>query len=215
MVMYEKYQKTRWVDINKDIESLTEISHQVSRERAVEPQNTYTGKIELNFDEIQSIKFTPEEEVAFHTPSTGGISQKMHEGMITGNWVGKHHFDDNHEIHKPIQEKFGITKTQAVLNVQRPGYLCGVHIDKHRNYTVNGTYDFSNTLTENIFRGIIFCNDWELGQVFITGHETITNWKQGDTYVFPWYMFHGSANASAGTRHLIMFMGDNGELTKK
>jgi hypothetical protein len=213
--MYEKYQKTRWVDINKDIEALTEISHQVSRERAVEPQNTYTGKIDLNFDEIQSIKFTPEEEVAFHTPSTGGISQKMHEGMITGNWVGKHHFDDNHEIHKPIQEKFGITKTQAVLNVQRPGYLCGVHIDKHRNYTVNGTYDFSNTLTENIFRGIIFCNDWELGQVFITGHETITNWKQGDTYVFPWYMFHGSANASAGTRHLIMFMGDNGELTKK
>ena len=213
--MYEEYQKTRWVDINKDIEALTEISHQVSRERAVEPQNTYTGKIDLNFDEIQSIKFTPEEEVAFHTPSTGGISQKMHEGMITGNWVGKHHFDDNHEIHKPIQEKFGITKTQAVLNVQRPGYLCGVHIDKHRNYTVNGTYDFSNTLTENIFRGIIFCNDWELGQVFITGHETITNWKQGDTYVFPWYMFHGSANASAGTRHLIMFMGDNGELTKK
>ena len=215
MGMYEEYQKTRWVDINKDIEALTEISHQVSRERAVEPQNTYTGKIDLNFDEIQSIKFTPEEEVAFHTPSTGGISQKMHEGMITGNWIGKHHFDDNHEIHKPIQEKFGITKTQAVLNVQRPGYLCGVHIDKHRNYTVNGTYDFSNTLTENIFRGIIFCNDWELGQVFITGHETITNWKQGDTYVFPWYMFHGSANASAGTRHLIMFMGDNGELTKK
>ena len=212
--MFEKYQKMKWVDMNKDIESLTQISHEVSKERINKPQNTYTGKIELDFDEIQSITFKPEEEVAFHTPSTGGIAQKRHEGMITGNWVGKHHFAEDHAIHPAIQKKFNITKTQAVLNVQRPGYLCGVHIDKHRNYTTKGVYDFSDTLTENIFRGIIFCSDWQLGQVFITGHETITNWKQGDTYVFPWYMFHGSANASEGTRHLIMFMGDSTNLTK-
>jgi hypothetical protein len=212
--MFETYQKTKWVDLNKDVEELTRISHEVSIERIKEPQNTYTGKIDLDFDEILAINFKPEDEVPFHTPVSGGIAQTRHEGMITGNWVGKHHFDTDHKIHKALQEKFKITKTQARLNVQRPGTLCGVHIDKHRSYTTKGHYDYSNTLTENIFRGIIFCSDWELGQVFITGHQTITNWKQGDTYVFPWYMFHGSANASAGTRHLVMFMGDSGQLTE-
>jgi hypothetical protein len=199
--------------MNRDVNRLMEICAQVSAEKTNEPQYTYTGKIQLDFDQLLSITFSPEQEVAFHTDTIAGIPQKRHEGMISGNWVGRHDLDKGHQIHQSIQKKFQITNTQARLNVQRPGTLCGTHIDKHRTYTTNGNYDYSEVLTENILKGIIFCSDWQCGQVFMTGHQTITNWKQGDTFVFPWYMLHGSANASDKTRHLVMFMGLKNQLT--
>jgi hypothetical protein len=96
--------------------------------------------------------------------------------------------------------------------VQKPGNVCGIHIDKYRTHMTRGEYDFSKTLTKDIFSGVVFCNDWSVGQVFISGDKAITGWKQGDTYTFPWYMPHGSANAGANDRFLLQFVG---ELTKQ
>jgi hypothetical protein len=103
-----------------------EICAQVSAEKTNEPQYTYTGKIQLDFDQLLSITFSPEQEVAFHTDTIAGIPQKRHEGMISGNWVGRHDLDKGHQIHQSIQKKFQITNTQARLtfNVQA---LCVVH----------------------------------------------------------------------------------------
>jgi len=205
----EKYENTKWLDLIEDIDGLTEISMGIWRENIDGPQYEYTGKIELDFNEI--LKLQPTEE-PFHTQAISKIGQTLHEGMIKNNQIGRHEFDNDHVIHQSIKKKFNIDKTQVYLNVQSPGNVCGIHIDKYRTHMTRGDFDFSETLTKNIFSGVVFCNDWSVGQVFISGNDTITEWKQGDTYTFPWYMPHGSANAGADNRYLIQFVG---ELTKK
>jgi hypothetical protein len=206
--MQEKYLNTVWLEMIQDPDELRRIGEEVWKENIEEKQFTYTGNIHIDFDKLLSI--SPEQE-PFHTPSVKGIAQTRHDGMIKNNDIGRYELESDHEIHSVIKQNFNIEKTQAILNVQSPGSLCGAHVDKHRPYVTKGTYDFSKTLTKDIYRGILFCSDWQVGQVFIVGNECISNWKQGDTFTFPWYMYHGSANASSKKRHLVQFMG---ELTK-
>jgi hypothetical protein len=204
----EKYENTKWLDLIEDIDGLTELSMKIWRENIDGPQYEYTGKIELDFNEI--LKLQPSEQ-PFHTHSISKIRQTLHEGMVKNNQIGRHEFNNDHVIHQLIKEKFSIDKTQVYLNVQSPGNVCGIHIDKYRTHMTRGDFDFSKTLTKDISSGVVFCNNWSVGQVFISGNDTITKWRQGDTYIFPWYMPHGSANASAHDRYLLQFVG---ELTK-
>lgn len=204
----EDYEQTRWLDLIDDIDQLTDLSTRLWQERMHLPQYKYTGKIDLDYDEI--LGMTPPEE-PFHTPAINNIGQTMHKGMTTNNQIGRHEFENSHAVHGGLGQKFRIHKTQVYLNVQKPGNVCGIHIDKYRTHMTRGEHDFSETRTNQIFSGVVFCNDWTVGQVFIVGSATITGWKQGDTYTFPWYMPHGSANAGADDRYLLQFVG---ELTK-
>ena len=204
-----KYENTKWLELIEDIDSLTEISMEIWKSGTDLPQYEYTGKIDLDFNEIVSM--TPDEE-PFHTQAISKIGQTLHQGMINNNQIARHEFESGHPLHNLIGDKFGISKTQVYLNLQKPGNVCGIHIDKYRTHMTRGQYDFSKTLTKDIFSGVVFCNDWSVGQVFISGDKAITGWKQGDTYTFPWYMPHGSANAGANDRYLLQFVG---ELTKK
>lgn len=204
----QELEQTRWLDLIDDIDRLTDISTRIWHERTHLPQYEYTGKIDLDYPEILSM--TPQEE-PFHTPAINKIGQTMHKGMTTNNQIGRHEFESSHPIHLHLGQKFRIHKTQVYLNVQKPGNVCGIHIDKYRTHMTRGEHDFSETRTNQIFSGVVFCNDWTVGQVFIVGSATITGWRQGDTYTFPWYMPHGSANAGADDRYLLQFVG---ELTK-
>ena len=203
-----QYENTRWLDLIDNIDGLTEISFKIWRENLDLPQFEYTGRIDLDFSNILAME-PPEEP--FHNQTMGEITQTLHDGMRKNNQIGRHEFDGTHSIHQSIREKFSIEKTQVYLNVQSPGNVCGIHIDKYRTHMTRGEHDFSQTLTKDMFSGVVFCDDWQVGQVFISGNKTITEWKQGDTYTFPWYMPHGSANASAHDRYLLQFVG---ELTK-
>jgi hypothetical protein len=201
----ERYEETRWLDLLKDIDGLTELCMKIWRENLDLPQYEYAGKIELDFEEILKLKVNEE---AFHSQSISKIRQTLHQGMVKNNQIGRHEFTKDHVIHGSIKKKFKIDKTSVYLNVQSPGNLCGIHIDKYRTHVTRDDFDFSKTITKNIFSGVVFCNDWSVGQVFITGNDTITGWKQGDTYTFPWYMPHGSANAGAENRFLLQFVGE-------
>jgi len=201
----EKYENARWLDLIDDIDGLTDLCMKIWHENPDLPQCEYTKEIDLNFSEILSLN--PAEE-PFHNQTMGKIGQTMHDGMVKNNAIGRHEFAKDHPVHKPIQEKFNIGKTQVYLNVQSPGNVCGIHIDKYRTHMTRGDYDFSETKTKDIFSGVVFCDDWKIGQVFISGNKIITGWKQGDTYTFPWYIPHGSANAGADNRYLLQFIGE-------
>ena len=203
-----EYENKKWLELIDDIDGLTDLSMEIWQSNPNLPQYEYTGSIDMDFDKILAIM--PSEE-PFHNQTMGKIKQSMHDGMVKNNAIGRHEFDSDHDVHRSIQNKFKIAKTQVYLNVQNPGNVCGTHIDKYRTHMTRGEYDFSDTKTKDIFSGIVFCDDWKIGQVFISGNQTITNWKQGDTFTFPWYMPHGSANAGAHSRYLLQFVG---ELTK-
>lgn len=208
----QKIENTKWLDMIDDIDGLTKAGHLTWQSNLDKPQYEYTGQIKLDFEEILSID--PQIQ-PFHTQNIGDKGQTLHDGMINNNEIGRYEFDSTHNIHKAIQEKFKIVKTQVYVNVQHPGNVCGIHIDKYRTHMTRGEHDFSEVLTKDIFSGVVFCQDWKIGQVFLSGNGTITNWKQGDTYTFPWYMPHGSANAGADSRYLIQFVGEysNKQLT--
>ena len=204
----EKYENTRWLELIDDIDGLTDLSMNIWKDNPELPQFEYTGMIDMDFDQVLAMK--PKEE-PFHNQTMGKIGQTMHKGMIHNNAIGRHEFEFDHPIHIPIQLKFGIDKTQVYLNVQSPGNVWGIHIDKYRTHMTRGHHDFTDTKTKDIFSGVVFCSDWQIGQVFMSGYETITKWKKGDTFTFPWYIPHGSANAGKHDRYLLQFVG---ELTK-
>jgi len=206
------HEQTRWLDLIEDIDALTKLTDSMWQETKHQPQCEYTGLVDLDFDQILQID---PDVVPFHTKSIGKIKQSLHAGMLRNNQIKRYEFENSHKIHNQISEKFDITKTQVHLNVQEPGNVVGIHVDKYRIHMTRGEHDFSKTLTKDLFSGVIFCHDWQLGQVFMTGTESITNWKQGDSYTFPWYMPHGSANAGKHDRYLIQFVGELTQLNKK
>ena len=209
--MYSKQDigEMKWIDLIKaNIDPFQKRLMEIWQDSISEPQITPAGKIDLDFNEI--LQLNPEDEF-FHPQVFNPIGLTLHKGMVD-NMIGRHEFEEGHHVNKKLEEKFGIHKCLGTLNVQRPPNVCGIHLDKYRGKITQGPYDFSQTLTKDLFRGIIFCQDWHIGQVFLCGTESLTQWKQGDTYTFPWYMPHGSANAGEKDRYLIQFMG---ELTKK
>jgi hypothetical protein len=205
----EELENTKWLDLDSaDANGLQTKLEEVWEDSIGDPQITYTGKIDIDFSKILSLD--PEDEF-FHTLVRDSNVFSLHQGCAD-NMIGKYDFPVDHEVNEKVSEKFGLTKTGVQLLLQRPANIVGVHYDKYGKHIQDGKYDFSETLTKQICRGVIFCTDWEMGQVFLSGTEAITQWKQGDTYTFPWYMPHGSANASDKDRYLLRFMG---ELTEK
>ena len=212
---YSKYSKQdleemKWLDlVEANIDPLHKRLMEIWQDSIGEQQLTPTGKIDLDFAQILALN--PKDEF-FHPQVFKHIGYSLHKGMMENNMIGRHQFEQGHPIYEKLEKKFGIHKCQGTLNLQRPPNVCGIHLDKYRQYMMEGPYDYSETLTKEIFRGVIFCEDWHIGQVFLCGTESLTHWKQGDTYTFPWYMPHGSANAGEKDRYLIQFIG---ELTNK
>ena len=208
----EELENTKWMDIVKTNADRFQIKLEELWRNSINnpnlPQITYTGNIDINFKEILALD---PEDTFFHPTVRKLNGYSLHQGCAD-NMMGRQQFDEDHWMHKTVSEKFGLTKTRVELFLQRPANIVGVHYDKYGNHVQGSKYDFSETLTKQIYRGVVFCTDWEIGQVFLSGTEALTGWKQGDTYTFPWYMPHGSANASDKERYLLRFIG---ELTEK
>ena len=75
----EKYENTRWLELIDDIDGLTELSMDIWKQRLDLPQYDYTGKIDLNFNDL--IAMNPPEE-PFHNQTMGKIVQTLHDGMV-------------------------------------------------------------------------------------------------------------------------------------
>ena len=210
----KELEQTTWLDLAKaDPKTLKVRLQGLWKESIGQPQITYTGKIDIDYEEILALD---PDDAFFHPVGTRNDSQSysLHQGCAD-NMMGIHQFPKDHNINKKLSEKFDLTQVGSQLFLQRPANLVGVHYDKYSRHTADGEYfnglineKVGDTLTQQIYRGVVFCTDWEIGQVFLSGTEAITNWKQGDTYTFPWYMPHGSANASDKERYLIRFLGE-------
>ena len=202
--MQKNYDNEKWLDVVDDIDRLDRIAYETWRQHIGSELCAYTGKIGLDFAKILSLR---PGKVPFHTPDIGNKVMSIHKGM-EGNEILRHKFPYDDPIHQEIEKKFGIRKSYAILHVQEPGTLVGIHIDKYRRHMTHGQYDFSETTVAQIYRAIIFCQDWQVGEVFMAGTQALTDWKQGDAYTFPWYVPHGSANGGRHNRYVIQCVGE-------
>jgi len=204
MIDQEKYENMLWIDLINDADELTRVAEEIWHKNQDQEQHSHTGKLDFNFKDI--IDLEPEIEV-FHTPSISNLGQTLHDGMINNNFMGRCEILQEHPVHNLLHEKFNIKNTQVYLNVQHPGGVAGIHVDKYRSTFAVGQYDLTKLRTKDIYSGVVLLQDWVVGQTFMTGKSNITDWQAGDSYTFPWYMPHGSANASAKARYLLQFVG--------
>lgn len=91
-----------------------------------------------------------------------------------------------------------------VYNLQRPGKIYSVHYDYNRILTKTVDAELSKTLKAKDFKKFIwFLEDQLLGHFFGVGNQCLS-WNAGDIMCWPWYMPHGTANASLQNRPIIM-----------
>ena len=207
MIDQEKYGDRLWIDVvTPDANELTRVAGKVWEKNQDQAQHTNTGKLEFNFEDILALQ--PEIKNMFDTPGNiKNLGKAMHVGMINNNFMGTCEISQEHPVHNSLHKKFNVKNTMVHLHVQHPGGIVGMHVDKYRSVFGKGQHDLTKLHLKDIYRGVVFLQDWVVGQTFMTGTSNITDWRAGDSYTWPWYMPHGSANASSKPRYLLLFVG--------
>ena len=103
-------------------------------------------------------------------------------------------------LNQQFNKKFGF----VLRNTQEPGQVVAPHVDRNTGFSNCCTIDFS---PDELFRAIIFLEDWKLGQTFTFGKSSIVDWKKHDCIKFMWYMPHTTANASTFDRTILSYIG--------
>ena len=94
-----------------------------------------------------------------------------------------------------------------IHNLQIPGKIYSVHIDYNRVlFRLFAKEQTQNIVAKDIKKFIWFLEDQHTGQFFAVGRKCL-NWQAGDIVSWPWYMPHGTANASEVDRPIIMICG--------
>lgn len=119
-----------------------------------------------------------------------------------------YNYKQNENLTLEIKHMLEFKAINMCLQVQHPGNIVPVHID--RNRTILGkiisdkdrqTLDYSN-----LKRYIYFIQDQQLGQFFQIG-KTQLSWTAGDLYEFYHYIPHATANASLHSRSILTIDG--------
>ena len=95
---------------------------------------------------------------------------------------------------------FGLEDPWVRLHLQQPGQMFNLHIDK--------LYDRCPEDPSRIIRIVVHLADWEPGQFYCYGTQTLTHWRAGDAHVFDWpNVPHATANASRSVRPTMIMTG--------
>lgn len=167
--------------------------------------------------------FIREDHIKRTSGSTGGeVSENTYRSWLNeyhelmarmGHWYVTDFGEDTKLIYNTVAERLKL-KPESVrirLQVEKPGYMFIVHIDRNR-YKV---WDQEEEIryekvreqhTHNIY--ITFLKDRELGQFFGMGFGTL-DWKAGDTYTWEHQSVpHCTANAGYHNNYVLVTTGE-------
>jgi hypothetical protein len=92
-------------------------------------------------------------------------------------------------------------------NLQVPGKIYSTHVDYNRTFfRYLAKEQVQNNKAKDIKKFIWFLEDQAIGQFIAVGRDCLV-WKAGDIVSWPWYMPHGTANASSQNRPIVMICG--------
>ena len=120
--------------------------------------------------------------------------------VYKNSYLGRKNIYHDHEWMKYLKNKWHFDYAEGIYYKQKPGQMVAPHVDKHTSFTARCPFDFKS---ENISRYIVFLSDWHIGQTWMLGKSSLTNWKKFDVIKFPWYMPHATANVSTQDRELL------------
>lgn len=152
---------------------------------------------------------------------------EVNESIFKGGGQPFQHYDPDDS--KPaktndtfLMDKYGDESVQAqhikqVLSLKscvvdyctsKPGSVIEMHVDRITRYTEYlKQSEHKNLTTWDRKAFIILLTDHVPGQNFMFGKSIYTGWKKYDAISFPWYITHGTCNASHSTRYSILIQG--------
>lgn len=76
------------------------------------------------------------------------------------------------------------------------------HVDHFNTYTA-----IFNVNREDVYRALVFLEDWQPGQYLEVNRKALTNWKAGDYVVWHADVDHASANIGITDRYALQITG--------
>ena len=102
-----------------------------------------------------------------------------------------------------IAEISGLSNCSLAMIRQRPGNVVPWHFDTYK--MIRDSQNISDLTT--VRRYLMFLEDWHWGHMVQIGNNVVTNWKRGDTYTWPYGMYHLSCDAGIADKWTLQVTG--------
>ena len=196
----EELNNMLWLDILESgrLEELSDEAYEIHTQLGLDDYTFVKNQAFCNFSINENTL-----EVDRFNPVRDGITRPIPPGAENAE-LKIHTFGPIGPVAEFVKKSLNLQFCLPVYNLQRPGKIFSVHRDYNRSLTRTVDTELSKTLKAKDFKKFIwFLEDQLLGQFFGAGQHCLS-WKAGDIVCWPWYMPHGTANASLQDRPIIM-----------
>lgn len=164
-------------------------------------ENNLFGKIEptWNKEDLKNLLFVDEthrDKELNNTYVTAGHNLQnmaigiLQENMIFPDWAIK------------VKQNFNFKNITTTIHRLRPGNYLPIHFDLYQNYK-----KIFNVSTENIYRIIVFLEDWQPGHMLDINNKIYNNWSAGDYVGWINDTPHAAYNFGLNDRYTLQITG--------
>lgn len=198
-----------WPEVLKDGKIVVDV--QKKHQETFDRDYDYLGNLDINFPGMAAL-------------SKNKITFRCRSGR--DNPILGYRLPTDHPKLLQVKEYLGLVECYGNLQNLLPGTFVSPHRDgpvplheineTTRSRLMTSLYlryqekypDFDQISIEKFHNvAIVFLEPWYQGQAFLIGRDSITNWKKGDVFSFPWYMEHSTVNLSEHNRHILFVVG--------
>ena len=101
-----------------------------------------------------------------------------------------------------VAQQIGLTNTGFVFYKMQTLDIMPNHIDHFETYC-----KVFKVNRDDVYRALLFLDDWAPGQYLEAGHKALTNWKAGDYVMWQADIDHASANIGTTDRYALQITG--------
>lgn len=105
-----------------------------------------------------------------------------------------------------LSTSFNLINPGVILYKMSPGCILPNHSDTFKKYRKIHNLNSENT---NIWRIVVFLEDWQSGHYFEIDNTPITNWKAGDYVKWKYNVPHIAANIGSVNRFTLQITGSS------
>jgi hypothetical protein len=162
----------------------------------------FTGSIDSNLiGDFKNLKY---KQYPFNDPCTVKVWKES--GHIYEKYTGMM-IDNSNNIPEwclEISNNFEFLNPTSTLYCMTPGTILPIHRDTYLKYKKIFNLDFN---FEQIYRSIVFLEDWDSGHYLEISNNPITKWKKGDYVMWKNDSPHIAANIGSTNRYTLQVTG--------
>jgi len=103
---------------------------------------------------------------------------------------------------KDVANRLGIDKAGTSFYRMEPGQILPYHSDTYSRYC-----EYNNVQPQDVWRAIVFLEDWKPGHIFEIDGNPITEWRAGEYIIWNNDVPHLAANLGPDNRYTLQVTG--------